>query len=88
MRAFHFQNCKWNQAKEEANPGVPPENIVMRIRENIEFDAKFEEDNEPDWRYIMWWNNKVSFVEGCRNDMERDCRAHIAPGALTHGLLS
>ena len=68
VRAFHFRNCKWNQSRDAANPGVPSENIVMRIRENLEFDAEFEEDYEPDWRYVMWWNNKVSFVEGCRQD--------------------
>ena len=34
----------------------------MRIRENLEYDADFEEDYEPDWRYVRWWNNKCSFV--------------------------
>ena len=66
VRAFHFRESKWNQSRDQANPGVPPENIVMRIRENLEFDAEFEEDYEPDWSYVMWWNNKVSFVENCR----------------------
>ena len=66
VRAFHFRECKWNQSQDSTNPGVPPENIVMRIRENLEFDAEFLEDYEPDWRYVMWWNNKVSFVENCR----------------------
>lgn len=66
VRAFHFRECKWNQSRDQTNPGVSPDNIVMRIRENLEFDAEFEEDYEPDWRYVMWWNNKVSFVQGCR----------------------
>ena len=66
VRAFHFRECKWNQSRDQANPGVSQDNIVMRIRENLEFDAEFEEDYEPDWRYVMWWNNKVSFVEGCK----------------------
>ena len=88
VRAFHFSNCKWNQSLDQTNPGVPPENIVMRIRENLEFDAKFEEDYEPDWRYVMWWNNKVSFVDGCKQNQENNCNAQIAPGHLTHGLLS
>lgn len=88
VRAFHFRNSKWNQSRDQANPGVPPENIVMRIRENLEFDAEFEEDYEPDWRYVMWWNNKVSFVEGCRQDQEDNCNAQIANGHLTHVLLS
>ena len=38
----------------------------MQIRENLEYDEYFEEDYEPDWSYVMWWNNKVSFVEGCK----------------------
>ena len=88
VRAFHFRECKWNQSRDQANPGVSPDNIVMRIRENLEFDSEFEEDYEPDWRYIMWWNNKVSFVEGCRQNQTENCNATIEAGALTHGLLS
>ena len=87
VRAFHFRECKWNQSKDQANPGVPPENIVMRIRENLEFDDEFLEDYEPDWSYVMWWNNKVSFVENCRQDQE-SCNAQIKQGHLTHALLS
>ena len=88
VRAFHFQECKWNQSRDQGNPGVANDNIVMRIRENLEFDEAFEEDYEPDWRYVMWWNNKVSFVEGCRNNMDSNCNAQIAAGAVTHCLLS
>jgi len=66
VRAFHFRSCKWNMTRDKENPGVGKDTILMRIRENLEFDAEFEEDYEPDWRYVMWWNNKVSFVEGCK----------------------
>jgi len=38
--------------RDPENAGVPPETILMRIRENLEFDAEFEEDYEPDWRYV------------------------------------
>lgn len=87
VRAFHFRESKWNQSRDQANPGVPPENIVMRIRENLEFDAEFEEDFEPDWNYVMWWNNKVSFVEKCRQDQD-SCNATISAGHVTHAILS
>jgi len=60
----------------------------MRIRENLEFDAEFEEDYEPDWNYVMWWNNKVSFVDGCRQNLDEGCKAEIKKGHLTHALLS
>ena len=88
VRAFHFRSCKWNMTRDPENAGVPPETILMRIRENLEFDAEFEEDYEPDWRYVQWWNNKSSFVEGCKQSQENNCNATITQGQVTHGLLS
>jgi hypothetical protein len=86
VRSFHYRRCKWNQGESAENPGVGPDNIVMQIRENLEFDSEFEEDSDSDWRYIMWWNNKASFVEGaCENDEK--CNVRIADGTLTHSLL-
>jgi len=43
-----------------------PENIVVRLRENPDNDVKFLEDDESDWKSIMWWNNKVSYIK-CKN---------------------
>jgi len=88
VRAFHFRSCKWNMTRDPENPGVSSDTVLMRIRENLEYDAEFEEDYEPDWRYVMWWNNKCSFVEGCKQSQEDNCNAHITPGHVTHGLLS
>jgi hypothetical protein len=47
----------------------------------------FLEDTEADWRYLAWWNNKVSYVEGCANDAEK-CEVTFAEGHATHSLLS
>lgn len=88
VRAFHFRRCKWNMTRDPENPGVSSENIVMRIRENLACDPEFDEDYEPDWKYVMWWNNKVSFVEGCKESQDDNCKAHIAVGHVTHGLLT
>jgi hypothetical protein len=88
VRAFHFRRCKWNMSRDPENPGVSSDNIVLRIRENLAFDPEFDEDYEPDWRYAMWWNNKVSFVEGCKESQDNNCKAHIANGHATHGLLT
>ena len=88
VRAFHFQTCKWNQVRDANNPGVSSENILLRIRENLEFDDEFLEDSEPDWRYVMWWNNKVAFVQGCKNSQDSNCNAQIADGHVTHAMLS
>ena len=44
VRSFAFRSCRWNQQ-------IESENIVVKLRENLEFDREFFEDHEPDWRY-------------------------------------
>lgn len=55
LRSLAIRSSRWNRS-------VDPENIVLKIRENLEFDREFYEDHEPDWKYMMWWPNKCSFV--------------------------
>ena len=86
VRAFHYRKCKWNQGLSAEEPGVPTDQIVLRIRENLEFDREFLEDHEPDWRQISWWNNKCAFVSGCK-DTDTECKVQIAEGQETHALL-
>ena len=62
------------------------ENIVLKIRENLEFDREFFEDHEPDWRYLMFWPNKVSFSRIRDTDETPDVR--ISVGQETHSLLA
>lgn len=56
LKVFAFQSIKWNQHAES-------ENIVCRLRENPDNDRVFLEDDESDWKSIMWWNNKVSYIK-------------------------
>lgn len=35
--------------------GIGPDQVLLRLRENLEFDEIFLEDHEPDWRYMAWW---------------------------------
>ena len=86
VRAFHYRRCKWNQGESAENPGVGTDCLVLRVRENLEYDESFAEDYEPDWRQVMWWNNKVSFVEGTKETDEK-CNSRIAEGQLTHSIL-
>lgn len=79
VRAFAYRSCKWNTS-------IEPDNIVIKIRENLEFDREFFEDHEPDWRYLMFWPNKVSFTRVRDTDETPDCR--IAAGQETHCLLA
>ena len=76
---FAFQSVKWNQQ-------AGPENIVCRLRENPDNDRKFLEDDESDWKYIMWWKDKVSYIK-CRN-CDPEFNGEIADGQVTHSMLS
>jgi len=79
LKVFSFQSVKWSQAASE-------ENIVVRLRENPDNDKQFLEDDESDWKSIMWWNNKVSYIN-CRNcDDKFD--PTICAGQVTHSILS
>lgn len=55
LRAFAFRSSNWNKS-------IDVENIIIKIRENLEFDREFFEDHEPDWKYAMWWPNKCAFI--------------------------
>ena len=61
VRAFHYRKAKWNQG-DGGEEGIGPQQVIVRLRENLEFDREFLEDYEPDWRYVAWWNNKVAYI--------------------------
>jgi len=82
VNAYAFRSAKWNH-----NPALK-DNIVVKIRENLEYDREFFEDYEPDWRYIMWWNNKCSFVDCIDTDENFDREVNIPEGNETHAILS
>ena len=79
VRSFAFRSCKWN-------PSIEQDNVVVKIRENHEFDREFFEDHEPDWRYFMWWPNKCAFVRCSDLDETPDLR--LVNGHETHAILS
>ena len=78
LRSFAFRSCKWNKS-------IDSENVVVKIRENLEFDREFFEDHEPDWKYVMWWPNKCAFVK-C-SDVAEAPDTTIPHGHETHALL-
>jgi len=79
LKVFAFQSVKWCQ---EANE----ENIVVRLRENPDNDRVFLEDDESDWRSIMWWSNKVSYIK-CKN-CDETFNSEIEDKMVTHSMLS
>jgi hypothetical protein len=76
VRAVHFRNAKWNQGT-AGHEGVGSNQVLLKMRENLEFDSIFLEDFEPDWRYMTWFSNKVGFLNGVR-DVDSTCNAELA----------
>lgn len=82
ISAYSFRSAKWNK-----NPKLK-DNIVIKIRQNLEYDREFFEDYEPDWNYVMWWPNKCAFVD-C-NDLKEnfDDPVNLKKDHVTHALLN
>lgn len=86
VRALHYRRAKWNQGV-AAEEGIGASQVLLRIRENLEYDREFLEDYEPDWRYVSWWMDKCAFQQGCKDTHDK-CEAELLPGQVTHALLS
>mmetsp|Transcript_1417 Transcript_1417/g.1555 ORF Transcript_1417/g.1555 Transcript_1417/m.1555 type:complete len:187 (+) Transcript_1417:455-1015(+) len=82
VNAYAFRSAKWNKNSKLKD------NIVVKVRENLEYDREFFEDYEPDWRYIMWWANKCSFIDAIDTDDDFDRKVNIPEGNETHALLN
>jgi cancer susceptibility candidate protein 1 len=78
LKVFSFQSTKWCQQSDQ-------ENIVVRLRENPDNDKVFLEDDESDWKSIMWSPNKVSYIK-CKN-CDETFNSTIDDGQVTHAVL-
>ena len=58
---------------------------MVRLRENPDNDRVFLEDDESDWKSIMWWGNKVSYIK-CKNCDDK-FNSTIEDGMVTHAIL-
>ena len=79
LKVFAFQSIKWNQQ-------ASSDNIVCRLRENPDNDRVFLEDDESDWKSIMWWKDKVSYIKSRNCDSEFN--PEISDGQATQSMLS
>ncbi len=55
-RLFYIKSSKWNMA-------LSQDKILVRMRENLEFDEEFAEDQEKDWKSIVFGPNKCSCIK-------------------------
>jgi len=65
---------------------LDPDNVVVKLRQNLEYDREFFEDHEPDWNYMMFWPNKCAYVDTCDDD--ESLSANIRKGHETHASLN
>jgi hypothetical protein len=76
--AFAFRSTRWNKK-------MPGQIVAARMRENLEYDAFFAEDEEHDWRTVAWHANKCSLVNV--KESATDLDLSIPQGHSTHFLL-
>jgi Cancer susceptibility candidate 1 N-terminus len=55
VHTFSFRSTKWNKQ-------VGENMVLARIRENLEYDSFYAEDEEHDWRTVSWHHNKCSLT--------------------------
>lgn len=79
LKVFAYQSLKWSQQ-------AAPENIICRMRENPDNFRTFFEDDESDWKSVMWWNNKVSLIKA--RNCDEQFNADIMDGQATHAMLA
>lgn len=78
VRSFFVKSSRWNHI-------INSEKIMVRMRENPEFDEDFAEDQEKDWRTLVWWKNKVGCIR--MRDSYENLNEGLIEGSLTHARL-
>lgn len=75
---FAFRSSKWN-------PTLDKNQIIIKVRENLEYDREFHEDHEKEWTYMMWYANKCHLVS--TKDTDEKCDPRIKEGEVAHACL-
>jgi cancer susceptibility candidate protein 1 len=52
VRSFYLKSSRFSYQ-------LSDKKVLLRIRENLAYDELFAEDQEKDWKSIMWFQNKV-----------------------------
>lgn len=78
VRSFFIKSSRFSYQ-------LPEDKILCRIRENLEFDEEFHEDQEKDWKSVCWYPNKVCVLK-CR-DSQSTCNDQMLDNTVAHGSL-
>lgn len=78
IRSFAFRHSKWNKT-------LPKNQAITRIRENLEFDEEFHEDEEIHWKTVIWENNKCYLCYA--KESADECDSAIPEDIETHSTM-
>jgi len=56
IRTYAFRSTKINEL-------VDTDQVVVKMRENEEYDDIFYDDEEVDWNHVCFYPNKCGFIE-------------------------
>ena len=78
IKSFFIKSSKWSTT-------LPGDRILVRLRENLEYDEFFAEDQEKDWFSTVFWHNRCG-IYNCR-DSKMKCDNTFKEGTDTHATL-
>lgn len=76
MRSFYVKSSRFSGA-------LPNNKILIRVKENLEYDENFSEDQEKDWKSIQIYPNKVKCVKA--RDSMPFCDEKFVDDTVAHG---
>ena len=79
VKSYFIKSSKWSTT-------LPGDRVLVRLRDNLEYDEFFAEDQEKDWLSTVFWHNRCG-IYNCR-DSQMKCDATFREGTDTHATLA
>lgn len=77
-RSYFMRSSRWSNTLESHQ-------VMVKMRENMDFDQEFAEDQEKDWKSLIFYPNKVECVKA--KDSENKCRRELQNQSSSHSNL-
>lgn len=77
-RSYFLRSSRWSNT-------LDSNQILVKIKENMDFDQEFAEDQEKDWKSIVFYPNKAECVKA--RDSESKCKKELVKDTNSHSTL-
>eukprot|EP00357_Protocruzia_adherens_P026664 CAMPEP_0115036734 /NCGR_PEP_ID=MMETSP0216-20121206/42310_1 /TAXON_ID=223996 /ORGANISM="Protocruzia adherens, Strain Boccale" /LENGTH=633 /DNA_ID=CAMNT_0002416641 /DNA_START=8 /DNA_END=1909 /DNA_ORIENTATION=- len=74
---FAFRSSKFNRT-------LPKSRLIVRVRENLEYDESFAEDEEIHWSTAVWEHNRCYLVSD--KESAKKCKLEVPGDYTTHSV--